>query len=206
MRYRIALALTAAIAAVGAPAAALASSSGTTTTRVSYVRPVDSHGRLVARDRVSRQFKHAQCNFGSEATGDAYRCFAGNFVLDPCWVTNVKSSVDCATSPWSRKVARLHVTKGYDNTGFDQRHPFDPWAVKLVTGKRCVWLQGATGAVHGKRISYSCGGRNYLIGNVHKHPQPWRIQTARSTGGGHFTAGPWVKIARAWYGKPSRRG
>jgi hypothetical protein len=107
----------AALAAVGHPQPASATPAQTATVVV-HVRPVDTAGHLRHGYRVSHRFGKASCQFGSEATGTAYRCFAANYVIDPCWVTANRHYVDCLTEGWSHRVWRLHVTKGYDNEGF----------------------------------------------------------------------------------------
>ncbi len=87
-----------------------------------------------------------------------------------------KHFVACLPDAWSHKVTRLHVTQGYDNDGFGSlTQASDPWGVRKVNGTRCSLLQGATGAVHGKRISYGCTRTTYLVGNVHKKSALWTI-------------------------------
>jgi hypothetical protein len=56
-------------------------------TVVIHLRPVTASGQLRAGYTITDRRSHASCQAGSEATGDAYRCFAGNGVFDPCWVT-----------------------------------------------------------------------------------------------------------------------
>jgi hypothetical protein len=193
-------------AAATSTAAAAHPTHRTTSTVVAQVRPVTAAGNLRPGYTVTSRHSRANCNFGSEATGDAYRCFTHNLVIDPCWVTNQKHFVDCLPNAWSHKVARLHVTKGYDNTGFDSEPASYPWGVQRLNGVRCIWLQGASGTVHGKRISYGCTKKTYLIGNVDKKPALWRIKLVRSTSGGHFKVVGWVKLEKAWFGRPTRKG
>jgi hypothetical protein len=168
---------------------------------------VTASGVLAHGYRITDRRAHASCQAGSEATGDAYRCFSGNFVIDPCWVMKQKHFVACLPDAWSHKVTRLHVTQGYDNEGFGSlTQVSDPWGVRKVNGTRCSLLQGATGAVHGKRISYGCTRTTYLIGNVHKKSALWTILRGRSTSGGRVKETGTARLSKAWFGKPSLKG
>jgi hypothetical protein len=177
-------------------------------TVVVHLRPVGAGGKLLAGFKVTARHSGANCSSGSEAIGaGGYRCFAGNGVYDPCWVSSNRSYVYCLAAAWSFDVARLHVTKGYDNHGFSSHVTKLPWGLELANGTLCGGEQGATGVVDGKRISFGCQHVKYvLIGGVDKHNSAWRIRKARSTGGGHFKLAGWVNISKAWLGKPSRKG
>jgi hypothetical protein len=196
-------------AATAAPARPMPGSSAGSAPRtvVGHVRPVTATGVLRHGYRITDRRAHASCEAGSEATGDAYRCFSGNFVIDPCWVMKQKHFVACLSDAWSHKVIRLHVTGGYDNTGFGKLTPASyPWAVRELNGTRCSWLQGATGAVHGKRINYGCTRKTYLIGNVHRSSALWTIARGRSTTGGRVKETGTARLTKAWFGKPSLKG
>jgi hypothetical protein len=195
-------------ASVVATPAAAASTPGSTV--VAHVRPVDRSGHLRPGYRVVQRLGKASCSFGSESTGTAYRCFAGHFVVDPCWVAANRHYVDCLAEPWSHKVVRLHVTKGYDNTGYTRKagRGSDPWGVQTVAGVRCGWLQGASGVVGKFRINYGCGKttKTVLIGDVDRAPALWTIRKAVNTGSFHYQRDGRVALQKAWYGKPSRKG
>lgn len=175
-------------------------------TVVVHVRPVTSTGKLRHGYTITHRRAHASCSFGSEAIGDAYRCFSGNLVIDPCWVSNRKAFVVCLPDAWSHQAIRLHVTKGYQNGGFGSGGVSYPWGVRQASGTRCSWLQGASGEVKGKRISYGCTSTTVLIGHVNKKPARWTIKRARATGGGHYTVTGTVQLRKAWFGKPSLKG
>src|SRR5581483_5210050 len=131
----------------GASAPASTALSSPVPTSVVHVRPVDSHGNKLSDYTITKQLKHARCNAGSEAIGTAYRCFAGNFVLDPCWVQQPKRFAICLS---------------------------EPWGVQLANGTQCGFGQGATGTVGGKRINYFCAHAKYvLIGKIDKHGKVW---------------------------------
>lgn len=174
-------------------------------TVVSRVRPVTATGALRSGYTVTHRLTGASCQSGSEATGNAYRCFAGNAVIDPCWVTSNTAFVDCLAAPYSHKVTRLHVTKGYDNTGGFGSPASLPWGLQ-VGGKRMVLLQGATSTVNGMRINYEVHGFSVvLVGPVDKSSSPWTIRKGKRTHGVYRIVGR-VDIATAWFGQRSHKG
>jgi len=159
------------------PRSAQASS---TATSVVHVSPLDADGHLRAGFNVIHQYGRTQCILGSFAVGDAYRCFAGNDeIFDPCWVQNVIGPyVICAETPWTHKVIRLHVSKGFDES-YRAKPSSYPWAMTLANGLRCVGLQGATGDVDGYGISYGCSDhQTVLLEEPKKTTEPWTIRTA----------------------------
>jgi|SRR5581483_2436790 len=190
----------------GASAPASTALSSPVPTSVVHVRPVDSHGNKLSDYTITKQLKHARCNAGSEAIGTAYRCFAGNFVLDPCWVQQPKRFAICLSEPWSFHVVQLKVSKGYHGA-LSKHGRSQPWGVQLANGTQCGFGQGATGTVGGKRINYFCAHAKYvLIGKIDKHGKVWHARKAKPTGGGHYKAAGRVGLTKAWFGKPSRHG
>jgi hypothetical protein len=177
-------------------------------TRVVRVRPVDSTGHLRSNYHVSRRLKaNAHCVLGSEATGNAYRCFAGNSILDPCWVQagSSHSHVLCLTAPWSHAAIRLHVTK-YDNSSMASQSS-EPWGIRLVSGIRCAFVQGASEVIHGRRLSYFCqNSKTVLLGNPSRAKPVWRIHTGRSTTNGHVKATGRKTIKTAFFGRATLLG
>jgi hypothetical protein len=196
-----AISLTPAATSASVPAVARAAAP----TSVTQIRPVDSNGREVSGYTIAHQRKHARCIAGSEATGSAYRCFSGNVVLDPCWAQKPARFAVCLSEPWGFRLVQLKVTKGYH--GKLSKHRSQPWGLQLTNGVQCEFAQGASGAVAGKRINYFCAhSKTVLYGNVDKHSKVWRIRSARSRSGGHFTKTGRLALTRAWFGKPSRKG
>src|SRR3954452_10529359 len=118
-------------------------------TSVVHLRPVTAKGHLKPGYAVAGHFSFASCSAGSEATGNAYRCFAGKSnhalirVLDPCWVEGNNNYVVCLRNPWSYSVTELTVTKRYQNAGRTTKHSKLPWGVQLPNGVQCGYLQGA---------------------------------------------------------------
>jgi hypothetical protein len=196
----------ASVPSIGSSAPAVASS--VPPTLVQHVRPVDSKGNLSASYRSTHSRSGAKCNAGSEAIGsDAYRCFAGNGVYDPCWVSSNLSYVYCLSAAWSFNVEQLKVTKGYTNTGLTSHVSKIPWGLQLSNGVHCGLVEGATSMVKGKPVSYLCAHVKYgLAGKVDKAHKVWRIRKADRTSGGHYKLGGWINLTVAWLGKPSRKG
>jgi hypothetical protein len=164
--------------------------------------------------RITRSYPQASCEGSSEAVGDAYRCFAGNVVIDPCWVQRDSHFVTCLTDPWDHGAVRVHVTEGYSSHGrlapaADRRHPWGAQTATVPTAGsrlRCVKAQGATGQVSGRPITYYCSHRYVLTGGIDEQQATWTAHLARPTVGGDDVPAGTTSLTRAWFGKQSRRG
>ncbi|MGH8860851.1 MAG: hypothetical protein ACRDVG_06385, partial [Jatrophihabitantaceae bacterium] len=85
----------------------------------------------------------------------AYRCFAGNSILDPCFVApSSRHTLDCYAQPWSRAV-RLQVTAALPEP-VDSLTITRPWALELVGGLRCVATNGTPTVLRGIAMTYRC--------------------------------------------------
>jgi hypothetical protein len=201
---RLWLVVLAAIAvAVAVPASAPASP---TETQVVVTAPVDDAGHLQPGYRVIKHFTGAKCTPHSVVTGNAYKCVA-HFTYDPCWLSGNRAYVECLPSPYSRKVTRLHVTRGYHNKGGLGTAKKLPWGLLLTNGVKTTLIPGDFGDVHGQKIHYSYNNfKIVLVGNIDKSGALWRIRKARDVGGFHYKVVGWVTIDRAWYGAPTRLG
>jgi hypothetical protein len=179
-------------------AAALPATAGAAAhTRVARVSPLTKAGHVRPGLRVTTT-KPGTCQPFSETVAGAYRCFSdSNLVLDPCWKAGAHTVV-CWPSPWARTVTRMHVrgSLGRPNRGFAAL----PWAMRLRDGTRCVALQGATGVVAGRRISYGCRDGSSLAGRPNRRRRLWRIRRVDQSGG-HFKLGPTATIATAYFGR-----
>jgi hypothetical protein len=87
----------------------------------------------------------------------AYRCFAGNRILDPCFApphTAKARTLACVADPWSPAVL-LRVTKPLPaRTPGPGRNR--PWALLLGTGAKCVASSGTVPSVAGVNLPYDC--------------------------------------------------
>lgn len=91
------------------------------------------------------------------AARSAYRCLAGNQLLDPCFVVpgHRQRAVDCYADPWTGAV-RLHLTKALPKPGAPLKIA-DPWAIRLADGTKCVVATGTSRLLHGVAMRYQCG-------------------------------------------------
>ncbi|HVT64373.1 MAG TPA: hypothetical protein VHD81_04410 [Mycobacteriales bacterium] len=196
------LILVAVFGVLGMPALAPANPSMTT---VVTTAPVDGDGHLLPGYRVVKHDSGAKCSSHSAVTGNAYKCVT-HFPYDPCWLSGNHSYVDCLASPYSRRVTRLHVTRGYHNKGGLGAAKKLPWGLLLTNGVKTTLIAGI-GKVDGKKIHYSYNKfRTVLVGNPDKSGPLWRIQKARDVGGFHFKIVGWVTISKAWFGAPTELG
>ena len=91
---------------------------------------------------------------------DAYRCFAGNKILDPCFAPADTSpgqagvQVACVATPWSRALA-LTLTQPLPKPA-GPKEAARPWAFQLGNGARCVASTGTVPAVQGINLGYHC--------------------------------------------------
>lgn len=141
------------------------------------------------------------CTTGSFVVpGDAvFRCFAGNLISDPCYRDAAQSNaaravVVCVGDPWTRKVVRLRV-RGKLDSSYGARKGGPPWALRLASGARCVFLEGATNTVRGLRVNYGCSGGIELAGSPDTSRATWRIRKLTRHAD---PALRWVAVAAAW--------
>jgi hypothetical protein len=61
-----------------------------------------------------------------------------------------------------------------------------PWALELMSGERCVFAEGATSVVEGRRLNYTCSRSHYLWGPPDTSHALWRIRASRNYEGTHM--------------------
>src|SRR5947207_50730 len=89
---------------------------------------------------------------GADARDDAFRCFVGNVINDPCFAdqTSFAKYVLCPLYLPVSKVLRINLTKRLpSNTGSGDPTRYAPWAVRTASGKWCTGFTGATGQIAG---------------------------------------------------------
>jgi hypothetical protein len=158
---------------------ATAAGAAAQTTRVTIYRPFAA-GKLAPGLVVSKTVK-GSCFSGSSADprSDAWRCFIGNFINDPCFSSPGLSWVACPENgtPFGKRVVKLTLTKplpkGFGNHGSAGQG--NPWALKLAGGRVCTFLTGATSAYHGKRVNYGCTPTVFLAGSPNRSKPTWTI-------------------------------
>ena len=131
---------------------------------------------------------------------DAYRCMAGNRILDPCFVPNpTATTLACVAEPlWNANVIQLTISgklaAANKETTLEKALP---WALELANGQKCEPLTGATGAIAGLRINYGCSGGPALsvLGDPDRTYPLW---TVFFKGEKSFSADQ-VTVLVAWY-------
>ena len=172
-------------------------------TKIVYVSPVTPAGAPAGQYRITSTATSATCIPGSEAIGQAYRCFAGNFIHDPCWpVKNAAVSVLCLAYPWSHAATRLTVKSPLAAIP-SERGIGEPWGVQLADGKRCALIQGAHPVFARHVIDYYCSSSFFLLRGLDKTSLSWLAHSVTSSSG-HMAIGPAEKIVLAWFGRPAR--
>jgi len=173
---------------------------GLTATRQVYITPVRPDGSQVSSFAATSVAARASCIPGSEAIGQAYRCFAGNHIYDPCWaVKTAAPTVLCLEYPWSVTAARLSVTGQLSPIPY-QGGIGEPWGVELADGRRCVLLQGAHPVYDGRIVDYYCSPQLFLLRGLAKTSPVWRASSVIQRAG-KTAAGPVEQIQIAWFGR-----
>jgi hypothetical protein len=84
----------------------------------------------------------------------AYRCLAGNAILDPCFAaTRSAHVVTCYTDPWSPGTRVVLAAALPKPAPLPVTHP---WALELANGKRCVAATGVVNRIAGVALLYQC--------------------------------------------------
>jgi hypothetical protein len=114
--------------------------------------------------------------------GDAWRCFEGSDILDPCFAGAPQALiVACAQSPFSHRLVLLSLKKPLSdsqNATTRRLEPKgEPWGLRLTNGDTCVFATGATDVVAGERMNYACARDGWIIGAPDRSTAVW---TARS--------------------------
>ena len=123
----------------------------------------------------------------------AYRCFAGNEILDPCFAASAsaRTVVDCYADPWTAAV-QLRLTAELPAPGPPLKIG-QPWALQLADGMRCVVTTGTTPLLHGIPMRYQCG--TAMAGLLDTWAPVLRAQL--QTAGGSVSQ---VTVAATWTG------
>lgn len=172
MRFAVLLAI---LVAVLGLAAATASGSAPTRTRIVVYTPFTTDGLLATGIKVVRTIS-GSCWTGSEGArrSDAWRCMSGNYIYDPCF-SGPPTWVAC---PSGKGVIRMNLTKplprSYANPPLNTNRS-DPSEIVLAHGVTCSFAQGATGDVAGLRLNYYCSNKAWLLGSPNRGAAWWTI-------------------------------
>jgi hypothetical protein len=183
------------------------------TTKVVQYSPVDSGGMPLAGLDVVQGGTATTCEAGSDTVGNAYRCFAGNDVYDPCWTDSTDPATPaalCLEQPWDTQATQLTLSQGGLPPFLQAPAPLDldfPWGVQLSSGAHCLAVQGSHDDDNGTIVDYSCdrNGQVLLRGVDRTQPQ-WTYSSAYfNASTDDYASGPTVRVTEAWYAIPDDR-
>lgn len=179
-----------------------ASAQGGPATQTRVFTPFTPTGDLVVGLNVTGEVK-GRCDTNSAASPerpDAWRCSAGNEILDPCFqnLLGDEKVLACAEDPFSADVVTLTLTTDLPDPTVTDAPTFGglPWALELTNGQRCTLLTGATAPVAGLRINYGCPDGAQVVGGTNRRLPRWRVfyQTATRS-----LSLDQVGVKAAWY-------
>lgn len=161
-------------ATLAVPAGAAAS----TRTTVTIFRAFTSTGA----PRIHTRWKSGYCYTGSLSAGrdDAWRCFVGNYIYDPCFSSAVARGVVVCPNLQVNGGIEIRLTRrlpqGMANPAPPSLHE-QPWNIELTSGRHCAFSSGASNVAQGRRLNYFCGmnNPNGLWGYPDRRSEPWRI-------------------------------
>lgn len=116
----------------------------------------------------------------SPTRDDAWRCSAGNAIMDPCYhrIMGDEKQLACPVGgPWPANVVLLTLTQALpqDEHKAVSRDSSLPWALELANGQRCSLFTGATAPIAGMRINYGCPGGFVVVGDIDRSQPAWRV-------------------------------
>jgi GDSL-like lipase/acylhydrolase family protein len=156
------------------------------TTVTTRQRPVTDQAAVAPGFTVTDSSPTGHCGEGSDIGVQAYRCFVGNRVLDPCYAiaepeTGDGTGVVCPILPFGNDLYAIDSATGLgtlDPTPFDE-----PNGIVLGNGKRCTESQGAHSTDrHGRAVDYQCNdNKTGVLRGLHKKGRLWIADVARMT-------------------------
>ena len=145
------------VASVAAPAA-------TTTTAVVRVSPygVNRVNGVTGTSRFPIQGSCLGPSLGVQRQ-DAWQCKSGNRLYDPCFSNSTGTQVTCVINVFTNSVVVLNLPHSLPLHGSEVGREA-PWALELSNGSRCVYTIGSTATIAGRRLTYSCTPRGFVLG------------------------------------------
>lgn len=167
-------------------------------TAVYTYQPFGANG-LKASIKVTETVK-GECFTGSIASrrNDAWRCTAGNEILDPCF-SGTQGFVVCPEYFSTRQVTKLELSQplpAEGNTGLPTAQKGLPWAlIALPYAHQCRAVTGMLGEYEGKPIYYNCV-QGMLVGKLNRSSPRW---TAKFLSEGDNPTLYTLAVRGAWY-------
>jgi hypothetical protein len=118
---------------------------------------------------------------------EAWRCFLGNYIEDPCFTAGYEDVICPTGGPWTGEGVEIRLSEPVSSipkaNESQQPESINPWALELTDGKRCIFASGATSVVDSLRQNYLCPplGTIWLYGSPKRETAPWTIYSATSS-------------------------
>ncbi|HLR47280.1 MAG TPA: hypothetical protein VK092_08965 [Deinococcales bacterium] len=169
-------------------------------TGVRYFTPLSPDGEIAADLQVDAEAE-GECfapSLASPGRPDAWRCSAGNRILEPCFGAPAGQDdavrLACAGDPFGGEITMLTLSEELPASAEPATEAL-PWAVELGNSERCTLLTGATASLAGKRIDYGCEGGGVVAGGVNRSGPVWTV-LYQAKGDAYLEQ---VPVERAWY-------
>jgi hypothetical protein len=113
----------------------------------------------------------------STPRADAWRCFADEHWIDPCFSATPRSrSVLCPVDPWSKNVRLVELTRRLPRVVERRGRVSAPWGIWTANAKQCVVaVSGARLLLGGQYVRYECAGSGFLVGYANARGREWTI-------------------------------
>ena len=99
------------------------------------------------------------------AAANAYRCFSGNSIEDPCFASTPSATVvACLADPWAKAVV-LNLSGALPAASGPGSAQLAPWSLQLAGGVRCTVTTGQVRVETGQAYNFHCsdGADAYLV-------------------------------------------
>jgi hypothetical protein len=157
-------------------------------TQVIVYTPWAPDGHLSSGIHVSADLT-GTCPFGSTvaARPDAYRCFVGGSIYDPCFAAsygfpNSSRTLACPyPSPNNVTMINLSGSPGGDysdgspESAVSASPTSSVWLIVLANGTHCYRVSGANGSSSGMIDDYDCDGGDSLYNDPQRAGSVWKI-------------------------------
>jgi hypothetical protein len=167
---------------------AAASSAQATQTQVITLSPWSQDGTpargITITDRAS-----GSCFSTAESTmrTDAWRCTAGDRLLDPCFApdSNPEDTTALCLDGAPNRMVELSVPQGFpgNNDHMPGGPDIEPIIIVLANGARCSFMGGGTSTLAGQRLNYGCDNGGDLYGYPNKTAALWTISYSAPSSG-----------------------
>ena len=172
-----------------------------TRTRIKLLTPWGPNGLSIGM--ATTQEVNGSCfthSLASPSRPDAWRCTAGNGLMDPCYqrILGDERQLACPVGgPWPANVVQLTLTQplAQEDRKQPSRDSVLPWAIELANGQKCTQSTGATAPVAGMRINYGCPDGFIIVGDIDRSQPVWRAFSQ----GQKSIALEEVDVAAAWF-------